>query len=657
MEVRQLDEVNQNAFDALAERINDTTRAFDEDQVLSSITQLEYQLSFDCQGDKLKPFVMAFQLFCDQGDLDRSGMPRDFDINNVAARRKIKRPLLLHLHHHSKQLEIYEKTSNDLNGNESTVGQRINRLIDSYDDAYESVFRHVRQYERINFPCMVHVTPDSDNTYRNSTLDTEDITPFQNLLLSLFKKTYELNYRRYGPVDAAWCCEQIKTPDGYPTRAWKQVISVQNFVYDVAQKETNGDTWKHLTQKASNARDATRHLSESIDMQFLELKKERNIWSFNNGILYGKKLNAKSGRYECKFYPYDVPTRDLDGIVSSKYFNKNLNTYDHIPDNKWYDIPTPIFQGILDYQHFDEEVCKWLYVMGGKMCFDVGDIDGWQIIPFLKGVAMSGKSTIITKVFKKFYECEDVRTLSNNVERKFGLEAIYDGFMFIAPEVKGDMCLEQAEFQSLVSGEDISLARKYKKATSVEWKTPGILAGNEVPNWKDNSGSVLRRILPWSFNRKVMEADADPHLDEKLDREIPTIMLKCIKAYLDYAQMYADKDIWSVVPHYFKKIQEQVAMVTNSLQHFLASEKIKYGQDLYCPQDQFFTKFNLHCQENNLPRSKFNPDVYLGPFSSRGVEVRTESVVYNGVPTKKAPIVFGLDLVDEDAHISFSSDR
>jgi len=651
MEVRQIDEAKQTAFNSMSELISNTTQSLDEEQVLNRVSQFEKAFCFDCQGDKLKPFVMAFQLFSDHADLDSSGMPDEFDIVNVAERRKINRHVLCNLLHHAKQLEIYEDISSDINNNEFTVGSRINRLIDSYDDAYETVFRHIRQFERINFPTVVHVTPESDNTYRNSTLDTEDITPYQNLLLSLLKKTYELNYRRYKDQ----CCEQIKTPEGYPTRAWKPVMSISSFVYDVAQKEINGDTWKHLTQKASNARDAARHLTECIDMQFLELKKERNIWSFNNGILYGKKLNAKSGRYECKFYPYDVPTRDLDGIVSSKYFNKNLNTYDNIPDHEWYDIPTPVFQGILDYQKFDIDVCKWLYVMGGKMCFDVGDIDGWQVIPFLKGVAMSGKSTIITKVFKKFYESEDVRTLSNNIERKFGLSSIYDGFMFIAPEVKGDMCLEQAEFQSLVSGEDVSLARKYEKAKSIEWKTPGILAGNEVPNWKDNSGSVLRRILPWSFNRKVM--DADPHLDEKLDREIPTIMYKCIKAYLDYAQKYADQDIWNVVPSYFKKVQEQVAMITNSLQHFLASEKIKYGKELYCPQKDFYNKFNLHCQENNLTKCKFNPDVYLGPFSSRGIEVRVENVTYENRPLINQPIIFGLDLVDDEAHISFSNDR
>jgi len=291
-----------------------------------------------------------------------------------------------------------------------------------------------------------------------------------------------------------------------------------------------------------------------------------------------------------------------------------------------------------------------MFVMGGKMCFDVGEIDGWQIIPFLKGIARSGKSTIITKVFKKFYESDDVRTLSNNIERKFGLSSICDGFMFIAPEVKGDLCLEQAEFQSLVSGEDVSVARKYEKAKSMEWKTPGILGGNEVPNWKDNSGSVLRRILPWNFSKQVM--NADPHLDDKLDAEIPVILQKCIRAYLDYAQKYSDQDIWNVVPSYFKNIQTQVAMVTNSLQNFLASEKVRYGKELFCPQKIFVQIFNQHCTENNLGRFRFNPDFYAGPFSSKSVEVRTEACNYEGRMFPPQPVIFGLDVVTDAVEIA-----
>jgi len=86
----------------------------------------------------------------------------------------------------------------------------------------------------------------------------------------------------------------------------------------------------------------------------------------------------------------------------------------------------------------------------------------------------------VFRKFYKFYNADDVRTLSNNVEKKFGLSSIYDAFMFIAPEVKGDLQLEQAEFQSVVSGEDVSFAVKHEKAKSFEWKTLGVLGGNDA---------------------------------------------------------------------------------------------------------------------------------------------------------------------------------
>ena len=125
-----------------------------------------------------------------------------------------------------------------------------------------------------------------------------------------------------------------------------------------------------------------------------------------------------------------------------------------------------------------------------------------------------------------------------------------------------------------------------------------------------------------------------------------------MKAYLDYAQKMSDKDIWNVVPTYFKTIQTQVAMVTNSLQNFLASETIKYGQGLRVPQKIFVQAFNQHCQENNLGRPKFNPDFYAGPFSAKMIEVRSESIEYQGMVQPKQPFIFGLDLANEGLDIS-----
>ena len=139
------------------------------------------------------------------------------------------------------------------------------------------------------------------------------------------------------------------------------------------------------------------------------------------------------------------------------------------------------------YQKFDPKELYWLYVFLGRLLFNVGDKDGWQVMMYFKGQAGSGKSTIINHVCKNFYEAADVGTLSNNTERQFGLGSISDKFLVIGPEIKGDFKLEQAEFQSMTSGEAMSVAQKYKNTKEITWKSPLVFAGNEIPNWFDNS--------------------------------------------------------------------------------------------------------------------------------------------------------------------------
>ena len=625
----------------------------DSTQITDLIEHLESEWSLNKKGDTHLPFKIGFEQFCRPDEIDENGVPISIDVDRVSAQYRRQVDMLGQIYHRAFSLNISDSATQDINKNEFTLSSRINRLIRIASASVRIIMSYTRIQEYVNNPtCMPGNTDCDPALFDVSTMAIDDLSPYQQLILVILNETYDKNIRRY----KGQCCKEIEIVDGnrkFRTKAWKPLMQISEFVYSVAQKEARFDVWKNLTARGSNARDAVKYLSECSDIQFPEIKKNRNVWSFNNGLFVGKEWCMKTGKFKTRFYPYDSPEfACLDPtIVSCKYFEKHFTSYDHIDD--WWDIPTPCFQQILDYQQFDKDVSKWMYVMGGKMCFDVGDIDSWQIIPFLKGIAGSGKSTLITKVFKKFYDSEDVRTLSNNIERKFGLSSLYDGFMFIAPEVKGDLCLEQAEFQSLVSGEDVSIAQKYEKAKSVEWKTPGILGGNEVPNWKDNSGSVLRRLLAFNFGKQVK--DADPHLDDKLDIELPAILLKCVKAYLDYAQKYSDQNIWNVVPKYFKGVQTQVAMVTNSLQNFLASEKVRYGADLFVPQKIFVQIFNQHCTEGNLGKFKFNPDFYAGPFSSRDINVVSEARTYKGRAYPPQPIIVGIDVVDEAA-LAFTDD-
>ena len=627
-----------NRYEALAELQKQSIQSMNEEAITNIVDNFENY--WDLRTDDYRNArELGYRQFIHADNYDENNNPiaGKIDILAIKGIREKQRRFLIDLKNRVKELSLHKKQTDD----GITLTERIYSVLKQLKDGYENIRRHYTAYERVVNPTAV---PQTSSTSDPSTMcddDVESATPFQKCLIFVLDELYKAGYRRY----KGHCCEEIKTIEGFRTRAWRQKMTIEDFVYSLAQKDDDFNNWKNFTSKGSIFRDVIDNISKCMDPQFPTIIKRRHVWSFKNGVFVGKEWDPDLGVYKCSFYPYDSKEFGcLDPtIIACKYFDQQFDDFSHLEN--WQDIPTPHFDTVLQYQKFSKEVCNWAYVMGGRLCFNIGELDTWQIIPFFKGIAKSGKSTLITKVFKKFYEGEDVGTLSNNIEKKFGLSAIKDGFMFIAPEVKGDLALEQAEFQSIVSGEDVSVAVKNKTAVSIEWSVPGILGGNEVPGWKDNSGSVLRRILPWNFSKQVRVAD--PQLDEKLESELPIILLKCVKGYIDYANKYRNQDIWNAVPEYFKTIQKQVAKVANSLIHFLESTIVDKGKDQYVPQNLFVAAFNTHCKNNNLGQHKFHEDFYVGPFSSYDIEVRNESVSYRGRQYPLQPVIFGIDLIED----------
>ena len=641
-----------NKYEALAELHNQQIRSMNEDQGTRLLSNLENAWGLH-EKDFLSHQMLGYNQYISNNCFNEYGAVSINDIDLVAIKtiRKKNLDFAVELRNHMNKM----KKEKMKNGDESlsddlglSLDKRIANIILHIEDGYENILRHYISYERVSTPTVQPQFPKFSDPSAMDDEEIESISPYQKCLLYTLEETYKCGYRRY----KGHCCEEIKTIEGYITRAWNPIFPIDQFVYSIAQKDSSFTNWKNFTSKGSIFREVIDHVSKCKDQQFPEISKRRHVWSFKNGLFVGKEWIPDRGVYDCRFYPYESSDfACLDPtIVSCKYFDQQFDDFSHL--ERWQDIPTPNFDKVLKYQKLEQEVCNWAYVMGGRLCYDVGELDSWQIIPFFKGIARSGKSTLITKVFKKFYESEDVGVLANNIEKKFGLSAIKDNFMFIAPEIKADLGLEQAEFQSIVSGEDVSIAVKNKTAVSIEWNVPGVLGGNEVPNWKDNSGSILRRILPWNFTKQVREAD--PQLDEKLNRELPIILLKCVRGYLDYSNKYRNRDIWNVVPKYFEIIKKQVAMVASTLTNFLESTSIKFGDELCVPQTIFVQMFNQHCSANNLGKPKFNQDFYIGPFSSRDIEVREEIVKYKGRTYPKQPVIFGLDVIEES--IGFTED-
>lgn len=459
---------------------------------------------------------------------------------------------------------------------------------------------------------------DDTIAYKFAPLNIEKLDSKQNLILYALNVLAMKQYRRY---QTDKCYKKIYSPDNWYTHAWKKAMTIDKFLHDIAKKEVNGAQWANLTSK-DNAKKTLEYLKSCEDYQFPDLKKDRHMFSFRNGV-YITNMKDEAGNHHDYFHVYGSTPRLNDNLITSKYFDLDFNNYDEIGD--WRNIPTPYIEKILDYQYEEEperiEIIHWFYVFLGRLIFEVGEIDDWQIIPFIRGVAGCGKSTILMKVVKEFYDKDDVGVLDNMIEKQFGLSSLIDKYLFIAPEIKEDLQLPQTSFQSMVSGEDVSISIKHKTAEFVRWKIPGIMAGNDNPGYVDNGGSLARRLVTFAFMRPVDKKKSDPDLGKKLKSEIPTILKKSVKAYLTTVNQYRGKDIWSFLPQYFKKHRDELAEQTNGLIYFLRSEEyVEFGKTNYCKLNDFVAQYSQFCKTNSYLAKKMNKNLFQGPFYNLSIE-------------------------------------
>jgi len=521
-----------------------------------------------------------------------------------------------------KHIEEIIKVQNDEDKKDFEKVVRINRVLEIVYYS-KQVCVGIKRIGKL-FDLNQDFRGNTDTTlFRFKAIDMNENTKYQNFILFILAKFYENNYCRYnGEV-----YKLIITSEGFNTFAWKRIGTIQETIYKSICKEVNYEQFINVTHKSDAVRSATEFLTNCVDSQFRALKKDRHIFSFRNGVYFA---NTDTFESYC-----DLRS---DDFVSAKYFDKDFNYID-----SWQDVNTPYFDSIFKHQEVSEEVMQWIYVMTGRLIYEIDELDGWQVIFFIQGQAGTGKSTYANSVCKQLYDEEDVGIMSNNIQRQFGLSDLIDKLLYVAPEIKRDFNIEQGEFQSIISGDKVTINVKFKSSRFENWVIPGVMAGNESPDFIDNAGSVQRRLVTLRFNKKVHNGDL--LLGKKIQEEMPNLILKCNKAYREIASVFGRDNIWQVLPTYFKTTKEELAKATNPLIHFLLSENVILNKDVFVPEKLFMEAFNQHCRSNNYSKYRYNPDFYMGPFADNNIKVLHKvSKTYNG--SKKTGTYYqGVDLV------------
>ena len=472
-------------------------------------------------------------------------------------------------------------------------------------------------------------------------------------------------------------------PNGNPRR---DKSTMSEFVTRACAKERHPAIWE-LALDSTVHRRVVEYLERCVDDEFPTLRQQRNLFSFTNGI-YDSQQGSMGA-----FYSYATAGQYLiPGATAAKFFEQEVRPQWFEVTGRtggWFDIATPLFQSILDYQNFGEvrkkdkdakreaageadaltshesalvevkrslhsfletmenalldssyattpagktapmasmsvhcqtlkeslesvvkplqellggnplqpvrrethptpdsgeataappgasriehgkalppEVQRWVYIFLGRLLHDLNTYESWQIMPFLKGKAGTGKSAI-GLVAKAFFEPEQVGILSSNIETKFGLGALAESFVILCLEVKKNFQLNQAEFQSIVSGEMIQLAVKNKEAFAKKWTAPGLLCGNEWASYQDAQGSIARRLAIVNFIFPISEKDSNPNLlDLILNQELGALLIKCNMGYREQAELKKGQDIWKILPPYFKHQRRLLQIETDPL--------------------------------------------------------------------------------------------
>lgn len=431
----------------------------------------------------------------------------------------------------------------------------------------------------------------------------------------------------------------------YGTRSWEPAIvdaqrpveeqtTVRSLVYSLCRKETRSDLCRVVMTRVEQV---VKYLTESNDPDFPFLQRHYHLLGFRGGI-----LDISSRESACTYIPYDVVVDHLDPDLNvGKYFDLDLKDewLDLAAEGNWWDIPTPHFQHILDYQNnrsalgaestrttahragrqretleralgdFGERAAsalrdrdataacevvraeaarlisrlrvpaeekeregklprdaqRWVYIFLGRLLFPLGAFDNWQVVPFVKGVAGSGKSCLIHAA-RAMFEPEDVGVLSSTMfERNFGLSALAFKRVWFCFEVKKHMDLPAAEFQSMISGEHLCVPVKNQTARVVKWTAPGFMVGNDTPEWRDSQGSIRRRLAPFSFDYAVAEQDSRPDLLERVLDELGALIVKVVTAYKEEALKDTRADIWARLGCYFHEQRRAMQLQSDPL--------------------------------------------------------------------------------------------
>jgi hypothetical protein len=501
-----------------------------------------------------------------------------------------------------------------------------------YLDRIDKLMKLTIQAGNVAKLCLSYGTEHKPEIMDHMPVQTErELNAQQKLLNFLFQCAGDQRLRRR---NSAFYRPRL-LPDGTHSGFYEYDCEIQDFMFRVVSPaRLHPEEYDALTNKPSTPNQMISLLTGLPDPRCPFLEKNRTLFSFANGV-----FNAQDETFES----YDV--RSQTAQTTSNFFDAQVTA--EILTIAPMDIPTPHFDKILCDQEFDICARRWMYILCGRLLHDVGSMDDWQVTLYIRGVAGSGKSSIL-KTMAMMYEAGDIGFMMSDGQATFSDEHLYDKNIVMAMDLDKKTTFSATRINSMISGEKVSINRKFKTALNETWKPPMIIASNAQPPWPDVAGNLMRRFPILTFNHPVR--NSDPHLFDKLKEEVPILLIKVARMYLEAIQEYGGRSLWEdgILPIMCHDAKRQYLITSNPLAAFLASDQIVFQEHMETDASEFRRAMILYTKDHGDRRAQaigmINKVDHSHLFSMYGCSL-VESTSPSGIIRTS---IHGMTIVDDN---------
>lgn len=506
--------------------------------------------------------------------------------------------------------------------------------------------------------------------------DVSECLPATQLHMFLYTNAADQGLRRLdGDVYAR---HLIESPAGSGrqvyTNAWVCTESMMEYAYRMCDANTHFEQYKMWSGSGEATRKAVvQMLQHSPGAAFPQLVIDRHVFSCRSGV-----FDARS----CRFFRHGSLPSGLG--VSANFFDLEFDERCALGTD-WWSIPTPFMDRLLHF-HFpvsDDNVVAgtvprprpedyeqnrniveviWA-IFFGRMLFDVGEMDNWEVFGYIKGMAGTGKSTIFN-VLQSIYMKQFVGKIENNAERVFGQSTWDRALIILGTELGNGVSLSVEFFKSWVTGEPVQLARKYKDPVVTKITAPGIGAGNESLGLNDQANSIARRLLMVHFARSVPSEVSVTDVGERLKLEMFNIIVKGAMAYRALREHVGRQSIWApgVLPPYFHETRDAQQRNNSVIEDFMRSGQVVLARDVpeetkvYVPSKALKQAILRFANDNGKGRVSLGDDAFMAICDRYNI-TQTEHAVnrWYGGERMHTRFFLGIDL--HDVRGSFAANR